>query len=275
MRVRRLLNRLSYPVGFVLAGAAALWEFPRARTAYPRLDYLTGWLLMAAVLFLTAYNGRKKIAFLPLASSRVWLRVHAWLGMLTGLVFFLHTRWRVPSSPFELALAALFVAVTLSGLVGWGLSRILPGRLTTAGGEVPYERIPVIRRVLRERAQELVLEVVPTAGTTTLADFYAARLSPFFSGPKGFASHLFGSARTLKGLLTDIDQLKRHLGDHEKSAAIELAALVREKDALDLHRSVQLVLKGWLFVHIPLTYGMLAFAAVHVVLVYSFAGGAR
>jgi peptidoglycan biosynthesis protein MviN/MurJ (putative lipid II flippase) len=56
---------------------------------------------------------------------------------------------------------------------------------------------------------------------------------------------------------------------------VELAALVREKDTLDLHRAMQLLLKGWLFVHIPLTYGMLVFASLHVVVVYAFSGGAR
>jgi hypothetical protein len=34
-------------------------------------------------------------------------------------------------------------------------------------------------------------------------------------------------------------------------------------------------MKGWLFVHIPLTYGLLVFSVAHVVIIYSFSGGAR
>ncbi len=43
------------------------------------------------------------------------------------------------------------------------------------------------------------------------------------------------------------------------------------KDALDYHHAMQGVLKGWLFVHIPLTYVTLIFIVVHVVIVHTFA----
>ena len=212
---------------------------------------------------------------MPLVSSRAWLLAHSWVGLFTAIVFGLHLRWRLPSGPLEALLAALFVAVTLSGISGWWLSRVIPRRLTGAGGEVPYDRIPVVLRSLRERAEALVLEGIPAAGTTTLADFYSAKLSPFFSGPSNFTSHIFGSRRALNSLLEEIGEIKKYLSPLEKSSAVELAALVREKDTLDLHRAMQLLLKGWLFVHIPLTYAMLVFAALHVVVVYAFSGGVR
>jgi len=275
MKLRRILNRYVFPAAALAVVAALTWKFARAEPTHPHMVFLTGWCLFALILFLTAYNARKKLPFLPLLASRTWLRAHSWAGMLAGLVFLLHLRWRMPAGPFEAALAALFVAVTLSGIAGWWLSRVLPPRLTSAGGEVPYERIPVIRRALRERAEALVVTAIPSTGATTLADFYAARLSGFFAGPSNFFPHLAGSSGALNSLLSDLGEVKKYLNAGERSAAVELAALVREKDALDLHRSVQLVLKSWLFVHIPLTYGMLVLIAVHVVLVYSYSGGAR
>jgi hypothetical protein len=272
---RRTFFRALYAV--LLAGAAAgtVWLFHREAPTHPHMVYLTGWCLLAMVAYLTAYNVRKRLSFLPLVSSRAWMRAHTWLGMLAGLVFLLHIRARLPGGPLEAILAALFVAVTLSGIVGWWLSRVLPPRLTSAGGEVPFERIPVIRRAIRERAEALIVAGIPTAGATTLADFYSARLSGFLKGPSNFAPHLFGSSHTLNALLADLGQVQRYLSDSEKKTAAELAALLREKDALDLHWATQLLLKGWLFVHIPLTYGMLVFIVVHVALVYGFSGGAR
>jgi hypothetical protein len=275
MTAQRILNRIVVPAAAAAASATAVFACVRAEPARPHMVYLTGWALLALILFLTAYNARKKLPFLPLLSSRTWLRAHSWVGILAAAVFLMHLRWHVPTGPFEALLAALFVGVTLSGVAGWWLSRVLPRRLTSAGGEVPYERIPAIRRALREKAEALVVTGIPTAGTTTLADFYAARLSGFFAGPANFWPHLFGSRHALNSLLADLGEVKKYLNHAEKSAAIELAALVREKDALDLHRAMQVVLKGWLFVHIPLTYGMLAFIGVHVVLVYAFSGGAR
>jgi hypothetical protein len=275
MSARSTVKRLAYWAGLLCAAVAAIWEYHRQRPSHPHMDYLTGWCLFALIIYLTAYNARKKVAFLPLVSSRAWMRVHSWVGMLAGLVFLMHVRRRLPAGIFESILAGLFVAVTLSGIAGWWLSKALPVRLTSAGGEVPYERIPVIRRALRERAEALVLAGIPAAGASTLADFYAARLSDFFKGPANFGPHLVGSSRTVNSLLADLDQVQRYLSEAEKKTAGELAALLREKDMLDVHWSMQLVLKGWLFIHIPLTYGMLVFIAVHVVLVYAYSGGAR
>ena len=275
MSARRTAKRLAYWAGLLAAGAGATWAYRREEPSHPHMDYLSGWCLTILILYLTAYNARKKLAFLPLVSSRAWMRVHSWVGMLAGVVFLLHLRLRVPAGPFEAVLAALFVAVTLSGIAGWWLSRALPERLTSAGGEVPYERIPAIRRALRERAEALVVAGIPAAGATTLADFYATRLGDFLKGPRNFLPHLVGSSRTVNSLLADLGQVQRYLSDGEKKSAAELAELLREKDTLDLHWSMQLVLKGWLFVHIPLTYGMLVFIAVHIVLVYAYSGGAR
>jgi hypothetical protein len=275
MTGRSLLNRLLVPAATALAAVAGTWAYRRAVPTHPQLVFVTGWVLGALILFLTAYNARKKLPFLPLGSSTLWLRAHAWVGLLTGAAFVVHLRGHLPSGRFNLVLSALFLAVTFSGIAGWWLSRVLPRKLTGAGGEVPYERIPVVRRALRERAETLVVAGIPAAGATTLADFYAARLSGFFAGPANLGPHLVGSHYALNAMLEDLGSVRKYLSVTEKSAAIELAALVREKDALDLHRAVQLVLKGWLFVHIPLTYGLLAFIAMHVVTVYAYAGGAR
>jgi hypothetical protein len=198
-----------------------------------------------------------------------------YVGLFTGFVFLLHLQWHWPTGWFEGVLALLFVAVTGSGIAGWWISRSMPSRLTTAGGEVPQERIPVVRRALRQEAERLVLEAIPMAKTATLADFYGGRLAGFFAGPANFTAHLRGSRRPLNNLLAQIAEVKRFANPDERKIVDRLADLVRQKDALDLHRALQLVLKGWLFVHIPLTYSLLLFSAVHIVIVYAFSGGAR
>lgn len=274
--IRRLaIRRFGFIAALLAASVAAVVLHEAARAMYPHLVYITGWGLLALMLILTGYNARKKIPFLPLLKSSTWLQIHLYLGLFTGLAFLLHLQWRWPTGVFEIILSALFAGVTLSGIVGWWLSRTLPKRLTTAGGEVPYERIPVIRRDLRRQAEALVLGAIPTAKATTLADFYTGRLAAFFDGPANFRAHAVGSRRPLATLLDDFIEVERFLGPAEKETSAKLADLVRQKDALDFHRAGQLLLKSWLFVHIPLTYGLLVFSFVHIVLVYSFSGGAR
>jgi hypothetical protein len=227
------------------------------------------------MLLLALYNSRKKLPFLPLLSSRVWLQVHIYVGLFTAVVFLLHLKWRIPNGWFEGLLAWLFVGVTASGIFGWWLSRMMPKRMTTAGGEVLFERIPIVRRDLRLQAEALAMKSIPAAQATTLADFYARELSLYFAAPQGFWASLAGSRRRLTALLGSLAETKRYLTASEKTSADKLAELIRQKDAVDFQRAAQLVLKGWLFVHIPLTYGLLIFSVVHVVLVYAFAGGAR
>jgi len=272
---RRIVKRALAGIFLAVATVVLLIRVDRAQAEHPHFVYISGWLLFALILALTFFNARKKIAFIPMLSSRLWFLVHIYLGLFTAVVFMIHLRWRVPIGTFETILGLLFVGVTVSGILGWWLSRILPRRLTGVGGEVPFERIPIIRRDLREQAEKLVVTVVPTAGATTLADFYTARLSGFFAGPANMPSHWFGSSRIANALLNDLGKISRFLSADEKRISHELGELVRQKDALDFHRSLQMVLKGWLFVHIPLTYGLIVFTLAHIVLVYAFSGGAR
>ncbi|MSU23487.1 MAG: hypothetical protein EXS32_06640 [Opitutus sp.] len=272
---RRTLHRILLMLTLAVACGLTLVAFARLSATRPHLVYLTGWGLFGLMIYLTLYNLRKKFSFIPVISSRLWLQAHLYIGLFTGLVFLLHLRWHRPQGGFETTLALLFAGVTLSGIFGWWLSRTVPKRLTTAGGEVPFERIPVIRRDLRLQAEKLVLGGVAGAQAATLAGFYEARLADFFSHPANFSSHLVGSHRPLNQLLGQIAEVDRFMNAAEKKTAAALGELVRQKDMLDFHRAAQIVMKGWLFVHIPLTYGLLVFSVAHVVIVYAFSGGAR
>ncbi len=269
------LRRAALSVLTLAASAVLAAYYTRLEAALPHLVYLTGWVLLALCLFLTAYNARKKLPFLPLLSSRVWLQLHAYAGLFTGIVFIFHLRLSVPAGPFNLALAGLFLAVTVSGVAGWWLSRVIPRRLTTAGGEVPFERIPAVRRDLRLRAEQTALAAIPEAKASTLADFYARELAPAFAAGPAFFPHLVASRAALNDRLAALAEAGRYLGPAEQARAETLAGLVRARHVLDFHHANQLLLKGWLFTHVPLTYGLLLFTAVHVLLVHAFSGGAR
>ena len=67
--------------------------------------------------------------------------------------------------------------------------------------------------------------------------------------------------------------MDRYLNDVEREFAERLGRLMKKKNELDYQYALQGVLKGWLFIHIPLTYGMLLLALTHLVLAYAFSGG--
>ena len=234
--------------------------------------YWSGWLLFGMMGFLASYNARKKLPYPPLIKSSTWLQWHIYMGLVMVLVFLFHTGFRLPNGGLEVTLAVLFLIVAGSGVVGLWLSRIVPSRLSARGEEVIFERIPAFLRELRDRAEKLVVGSVQKTDTTTLADFFTKRPSVFFARPRHFWSHLVQSSRPLHRLMHELRSLDRYLNEEERRIADELGELIRSKDSLDYHFAMQGVLKGWLFVHIPMTYVLLVFVVVHVVLVYAFSG---
>ena len=259
---------------FALIGATvgALWLNGKFR-ALPNYAYFTGWSLLAGMVVLTIYNVRKKLPFLPLGKSETWLQIHIYLGFFTTLLFLIHLNFRTPHGWFEVVLAWLFVLVSGSGMVGLFFSRVLPRRLATRGGEVIFEKIPTIRHALKIEAENLSLGT--DAKSLVIAEHYTKRLAPFFAGPKNSWLHLAESRRPVNALLAELEDLRGFVDEADRKKIGRLAVLVRQKDGLDYHRALQLALKLWLFVHIPLTYGLLIFTALHIVLVFGFSGGAR
>lgn len=270
--VRRRLLWASLLIAATIAVVSAYVAWSGATT---RAAYLSGWLLFGLMVILTGYNWLKKIPYLPLGRSEVWLEFHLYAGVFTGVLFLLHVRGRWPTGGFELVLTLLFALVTVSGVVGIVISRGWPKRLTARGGEVPFERIPIVRRQLRERAEALALNSVPEARSATIAEFYTRRLHDFFTGPRSFLAHVVESRAPLNGLLHDLNDLNRFLNEQERKVVEQLVALVRQKDGLDYQHALQLTLRLWLFIHIPVTYSLMLCALAHIVLVYAFSAGAR
>ena len=251
---------------------AVLWS---SSLSIHHTAHLSGWLLLASLLFLTSYNLRKKMPYPPLIKSSTWLQFHIYVGLLSILLFVCHTGIRLPNGPLETVMAALYACVAITGIIGLMLSRIIPSRLAVRGPEVLYERIPSFRRQLREQAKQLAVDSVQETNLTTLSDFYAKRLADYFRGPRDYWRHLFQSSRPRHEIVSSLHSLDRYLNDQERRIADKLEELIENKDTLDYHHAMQGTLKGWLFVHIPLTYVLLLFVAVHVWLVHAFFGGIR
>jgi hypothetical protein len=268
-------QRLAGLTMLLLFSVAVLWAYGHYTLRFPRLDYFSGALLFTVMVVLTLYNGRKKLPFLPLGTSEGWLQFHIYAGFFTVVLFLVHIQFRAPAGWFDAILATLYLLVTVSGIAGLALTRTIPKRLTTRGGEVLFERIPAIRRHLQDQAETLALKTVPEAHSATIADFYVRHLQDFFNGPRNLSLHVLEVRRPLNLLQNKITDLNRYLNVRERETLDKIAFLVRQKDGLDYHQALQLLLRGWLFVHIPLTYSLMLFSVVHIVLVYAFSGGAR
>lgn len=240
-----------------------------ASTALRRTDLWTGGALFATVVFLATFNARKKIPFVPLLPASWWMQTHIYLGLFSAWLFVLHTGARLPRGNLEIGVWTLFIGVTFSGIAGLWLSRWAPARLTEHGENLIFERIPMLRAQVRADAQKLAIDSVAGANSSTIADFFEARLQAYFADVRHIPSHWIGSRRNLIILIEEINSLDRYLSAPEREIMGKITDLVRTKDNLDFQYSIQALLKGWLFVHIPLTYSLLLTGAVHGILAWS------
>jgi len=136
-----------------------------------------------------------------------------------------------------------------------------------------FEKIPGLRHGLKTEAEQL--SVGANSTSPIIAEFYTSQLASFFAAPRNFWLHLAESRRPGGALLAELEDLLRFSTEADSKTIEKLATLVRQKNGLDYHRSLQLALRLWLFVHIPLTYGLMIFVVLHIVLVFGFSGGAR
>jgi hypothetical protein len=273
--MRFFVRRRVLGAAITLATLTAAWTW--ADHMDRRLEsssFFTGWLLLGALVSLALFQVRKKLPMPPLGSAATWLQVHVYTGLGTVGLFALHTPLRWPGGGLESVLAALYAMTFTSGVIGLYWTRSLPKRLSRLGQEVIYERIAALRGRLRDRAQAAVLTVVRTGGATTLGEFYNARLHEYFSAHRGWRYRFLPTSNLRKALMAELTEASRYLSDDERKTAEALFALVRERDDLDYAEALQWRLKAWLFVHIALTYPLLAAAGLHAWTAHVFYGGA-
>lgn len=237
----------------------------------PSMMY-SGVLLLGLIVGLALLNLRKRITFLPIGSAELWLQIHIYAGLFSGVLFAIHAGWNVPSGLFEQILALSFGIVFLSGIVGLAMSRYLARQLTH-GDEVLFDRIPARIESLGREAESLTLECLKETNSTTVPQLYADRLSSFFVGPRNHLQHLLLSRRPGLELLSEIKNYGRYASAVERLALAKLSEIVVQKDRLDFQYALQLALKLWLLVHVPATCCLLVFTALHVLLVTVFTGG--
>ncbi|MFT5612575.1 MAG: hypothetical protein ACI9WC_000150 [Arenicella sp.] len=230
----------------------------------------SGWILLIGCFALFVYAGRKRLSMLPLGRVAIWLQAHLYIGMFCLFVFGMHIEWRFPSGWFENGLAVSFIGTVVTGVIGIFWSRKLPGRITRLGDEVMYDRIPSFAVALNNEAEQLVLESVEKTGSLAVADFYQKSGHYFFGRPRFQWPRLYRAHEPSHKLERELDSLRRYMRDDDSVFADQMCQLVRKKDLLDAHYTLQGALKHWLTVHVVFAAAIIPMVLLHIVLVYGF-----
>lgn len=244
--------------------------------------YLDGWVLAGGMSFQLYFHIAIKTASLAPKSAVRWRKIHVFLGYLLIAAFLAHTDFSLPDTGFEWALWAGFVMVSLSGIFGVYLAWSLRTKHALDEG-LSYDRIPARRAELAREVHAAVTSPTPDANRIALptppydawiGDLYTTRLQDFFQGPRNSAAHLIGSQRPLKQLTDEIDNLSRYVDQPSQEKLAVIKDLVAEKNKLDFARVLLGLSRGWQFIHVPVTYGLVVLTVLHVLVAYAFSSGA-
>jgi hypothetical protein len=245
--------------------------------------YLDGWVLAGGMSVQLSFHFAIKSASLSPKSAARWRKIHIFVGYLLIAAFISHSDFSLPDTGFEWALWTGFVLVTLSGIFGTYLAWSLTAKYAI-DQRIGYDRIPIRRAEMARDVHAVVARSDPAAAAIVLpappydawiTDLYTTHLRDFFQGQRNFAAHLIGSQRPLRRLTEEIDNLSRYVDQRSQAKLAAIKDLVVEKDRLDFARVYLGLTKGWLFVHVPVTYALTVLTVLHVVVVYAFSAGTR
>ncbi len=248
----------------------------------------------ALMLFAGLLGARKKFPVWRVGRAQTWMRGHLWLGLVSLPIILFHAGFHMRGT-LTLVLMILFFIVIASGIFGAILQIYIPRKITS---EVPmetiYEQIDHIRAQLREEADQLAtaacgsLDGTSAMGTAPggdtsasavevgveisedargqLREFYLRRMRPFIEEPLRSRSPLAETPQAA-GIFEELRlRLPRELHDTLK----DFESICDEERQLTRQARLHRVLHAWLLVHVPLSYGLLALAAVHAVMALRF-----
>jgi hypothetical protein len=239
---------------------------PNGGSAY---GYALGTAGTLLILWLTGLGLRKRAMTRGRWSLKAWTSAHVWLGLSLVVIATLHTGFQFGWNVHTLAYA-LMMLVILSGIYGIVAYARLPEQLGASRAEMT--RPQMIDAVLKLDRQ-LQAAAQPLGHEDTKLVSLSLDDKPFAGGLYRRLSGRYPRCRTARALAEMRRRLAIATGD--EAAALESVAglLERKCSALDRirrHLRIKALLEIWLYVHVPVTFALIAALAAHIVSVFFY-----
>jgi hypothetical protein len=231
--------------------------------------YALGTIGALLILWLTALGVRKRAITRKRWSLKAWTSAHVYLGLSLIVIATLHTGFQFGLNIHTLAYL-LMMLVILSGIYGIWAYAFLPAALSDNRSEMTaaqmIDAVESIDKQIQISAQPLSDEDSQTVLDSLGEDPFGGGLLRRLSGkpPKG------GNAVALR-------IIRRRVGQCEGAEAIALdqvsVLMQRKAGALNRirrHVRIRARLEVWLYVHVPLTFALIAALSAHIVSVFFY-----
>lgn len=235
------------------------------------LGYTLGTIGALLIFWLSMLGIRKRAMTRGRWSLKAWTSAHVYLGLALIVIGTLHTGFQFGWNVHTLAWA-LMILVILSGLYGISVYAILPQGLSDSRSEMTG---PQMIEAVNGLDKQIQISAQPLSDEDSAVVLGSLGEDPFGGGVWRRLSGSYprcGNAAALQYMRERQDQ-----ASGKEQQAIEQVVGLLEKKAASLQRlrgyiRRRALLEVWLFVHVPLTFVLLAALIAHIVSVFFYWG---
>jgi hypothetical protein len=231
--------------------------------------YVLGTIGAGLILWLTMLGVRKRAMTRGRWSLKAWTSAHVYLGLSLIVVATLHTGFQFGWNVHTLAYGLMMVVI-LSGIYGITVYATLPQSLSDNRGEMTK---PQMIDAMRKLDRQLQVAAQPLAEDDTEMVMLSTEENPFAGGIFRRLSGRYPKSGTRRAL----NELRRRLptlvGEEEDAVANVVNILERKAVALARlrrHLRLKALLEVWLYIHVPITFALIAALVAHIISVFFY-----
>lgn len=235
------------------------------------LGYTLGTIGAGLIVWLSLLGIRKRAMTRGRWSLKAWTSAHVYLGLALIVIGTLHTGFQFGWNVHTLAWA-LMVLVILSGVYGISVYALLPQGLSDSRSEMTgpqmIEAVHSLDKQIQQAAQ-------PLSDEDSAIVLGSLGEDPFGGGVWRRLSGSYPRCGNLRALAAMRERQKESSGKEEQALEQVIGLLEKKAAALQRLRGYirrRALLEIWLFVHIPLTFVLLAALTAHIVSVFFYWG---
>ena len=231
--------------------------------------YTLGTIGVLLILWLTMLGIRKRNMTRGRWSLKAWTSAHVYLGLSLLVMGTLHTGfqfgWNIHTGAY-----ALMILVIASGIFGISVYAILPRALSDNRGETTQaqmlDNLRLVDRQLHDAAQPLDQRYAELVRMSLEDD-------PFGGGVIARLTRSYPRCGT-RAAQAGIRRTTGHAPAIGDDPLEKVDALLERKQAalarIRRHLQIKALLEAWLYVHVPLTFALIAALSAHVVSVFFY-----
>jgi len=225
-----------------------------------------GGAAVSALLVVMIYSVRRSLPSVrALGRTRHYLDLHLYAGVLFLLFFAFHIDFSMPAGWLTGTLWLVTVWVIVTGALGTGLQRWIPKVLDdTSTIEVPFQRIPTLVEEIRIRCEQVA------ATDPRVQAFYEREMAGEMARIRSAIAVQPGRTVAQTFRSDEIQTFRSTLDAKGEDALASLQKMHATKLDLDRHFALQSLLRGWLYLHLPVAVVLIGLVAVHVFMVLYF-----